>query len=295
MPAPQSWIDRLNVYLADQGGFLELADKEMVLDSAFKKLGRDRPVKSHVDLIGDGVSTEWELPSELNSGLFGLAVEYPLLQTERSFLKNDEFSIIDLGNVVKFKFLGEVIPVPSKVRFDFSTVTGGDFSFGDSVAWGTSGAGKVITASRKWIVVEVSSWDLPEVDGQVTSGGKSGQIRYWEADQCLRLFYFRPYLDYSEVPTNLIDPCVKLAAALGFRLLAARFAQNKESLIGADVASGRDMVASYLALARDYERAYEEEIGKRERSTRPINVMKDWDLELQEGKGSFIYRSWKYR
>jgi len=91
----------------------------------------------------------------------------------------------------------------------------------------------------------------------------------------------------ESVPEPDLGPLVKLAVAYCFRMLAARFAQTSESLVGADSAEHRDRTDTYLRLAEAYEREYCRAVGRTEESNPAATIQADWDIRASFGRFLF--------
>lgn len=106
--------------------------------------------------------------------------------------------------------------------------------------------------------LDASAWDVYD---DLTLGSVLRFAEYEPAStETIRIIYSVAWTE-STVPANRIGPVAKLAAANMARMVAARFAQEGESTVTADVFNRSSASDRMLALARHLESQYEEEMG----------------------------------
>ena len=114
------------------------------------------------------------------------------------------------------------------------------------------------------------------------------------SSESLRVWYTTLHNEGTipETDTRLI---VKLATSYCFRMLAAKFAQSKDSIIDADIVDYKSKVEQYTALADKLEAEYNRVIGRGDKGHPPAFAIKDWDRSLSEARGHFLYHRPLYR
>ena len=114
------------------------------------------------------------------------------------------------------------------------------------------------------------------------------------SSESLRVWYTTLHNE-GTIPESDTRLVVKLATSYCFRMLAARFAQSKDSTIDADVVDYRSKTSQYTALADKLENEYNRVIGRGKTGHTPAFSFKDWDRTLSEGKGKFLFHRPLYR
>ncbi len=118
-------------------------------------------------------------------------------------------------------------------------------------------------------------------------------IRHTPASgETARLIYTLPHTaddSQTTVPPNDLKPLAWLAAAEGCHVLARRYAQTSEPILGADSVSYRSKAAEYTRLGKELERKYQSHIGLKEGETAaPAGLSLDWDAALSGGRGDYL-------
>ena len=129
--------------------------------------------------------------------------------------------------------------------------------------------------------------------GAGTSAAKLRLLRLTPGTgETARLFYAAPHTAddaATSIPANDLIAAAWLAAAEGCHILARRFAQSAEPLIGADAVSYPSKASEYTRLAKELERKYQAHIGQREGDTAgPAGHSLDWDEALSQRRGRYL-------
>lgn len=110
--------------------------------------------------------------------------------------------------------------------------------------------------------------------------------------EIVRLTYTLPHtVDDSSatIPANDLKCLAWLAAAEGCHILARRYAQTSEPILGADSVNYTSKAAEYTRLGRELERKYQNHIGLKEGDTAgPSGASMDWDETLSQSRGDYL-------
>jgi len=110
--------------------------------------------------------------------------------------------------------------------------------------------------------------------------------------ETLRLTYTLPHTadeSTATVPANDLKALAWLAAAEGCHVLARRYAQTTEPILGADAVNYQSKAAEYTRLARELERKYQNHIGQKEGEVSGSSgVSLDWDASLSQSRGNYL-------
>lgn len=97
------------------------------------------------------------------------------------------------------------------------------------------------------------------------------------------------------VPDSEFDPVSNLAGSIAAAMLAAEYAQQGDSTIGADSVDHKSKSAEYTALARELRARYFKRMGiTDERGAGAASVSADWDLRMGHGQDFLTHpKEWR--
>ncbi len=126
-----------------------------------------------------------------------------------------------------------------------------------------------------------------------TSAEKLRLLRLTPASgETMRLTYTLPHTaddSSATIPANDLKCLAWLAAAEGCHILARRYAQTSEPILGADSVNYTSKAAEYTRLGRELERKYQNHIGLKEGDTAgPSGASMDWDETLSQSRGDYL-------